>query len=73
MQFGSSDILRFYDGGSVIDTYLGSVTGTSASTVSTTGNQMYISFLTNGHGSGKGFSALIMFGKETIRQEASKP
>ena len=66
MQFGSSDILNFYDGGSEIDTILSSVTGFWAFTVSSTGNQMFISFTTDGHGSGKGFSALITCGKETL-------
>ena len=33
-------------------------------TLSTTGNQMFISYTSNGNGAGKGFSATYTFGKK---------
>ena len=57
--------MSLYDGGSEIDTHMMSVTGnTYPGIISSSGNQMFISFTTDGHGLGKGFSAVIMFGKD---------
>ena len=48
-----------------IDLLLGDFTGNTPSplTISSTGNQMFISYTSNGNGLGKGFSASFTFGK----------
>ena len=56
--------MNIYDGGSSKDNQLSSITGNSApSEVKSLGSQVFIEFLGNGNGAGKGFSASIKFGK----------
>ena len=46
--------------------YYAEITGnTLPPTISSTGNQVFISFTSNGNGLGKGFSASFAFGKKT--------
>ena len=60
------DFLNIYDGGSTKDNQLISITGNSApSEVKSLGSQVFIEFLANGNGAGKGFSASIKFGIRT--------
>ena len=55
--------LKLYDGGSDKDELLNSVTGNSApSQIISSRNQMFIKFITDGNGAGKGFTAKITFG-----------
>ena len=52
-----------YDGGSDKDELLSSKTGNSVlSPVTSMRNQIFIKFLSNGNGVGKGFTAKISFG-----------
>ena len=56
--------MNIYDGGSSKDNQLISMTGTlTSSEVNSLGSQVFIEFLANGNGAGKGFSASIKFGK----------
>ena len=56
--------MNIYDGGSSKDSQLSSITGNfTASEVKILGSQVFIEFLANGNGVGKGFSASINFGK----------
>ena len=58
--------MKIYDGGSDKDSQLNSITGnTLPSTITSSGNQMFISYTNNGDGApGKGFSASFTFGKK---------
>ena len=57
-------MLNIYDGGSSKDNQLSSMTGNLASyEVKSLASQVFIEFLANGNGVGKGFSASIKFGK----------
>ncbi len=59
--------MKIYDGGSHIDELLFPVTGNSLpSLVTSLGNQMFISFTTDGNAVGKGFTAKITFGNRII-------
>ena len=56
-----------YDGGSYKDDLLISETGNSApSSVTSLGNQMFITFTIGGNAVGKGFTANITFGNRII-------
>ena len=56
-----------YDGGSYKDGLLNSLTGNSVpSPVTSLGNQMSITFTTDGNAVGKGFTAKITFGNIII-------
>ena len=56
--------MNIYNGGSSKDNQLSSITGNLApSEVKSLGSQVFIEFLANGNGAGKGFSASIKFGK----------
>ena len=56
--------MNIYDGGSSKDNQLSSITGNmTSSEVKSLGSQVFIEFLANGNGAGKGFSASIKFGK----------
>ena len=56
-----------YDGGSEKDELLNSLTGNSIpSPVTSLGNQIFITFTSDGNGVGKGFTAKITFGNKTI-------
>ena len=64
-----SAFLSIYDGGSEKDSQLSVLTGnTLPTTISSTGNQFFITFASNGNGNvaGKGFSASIEFGKKGV-------
>ena len=58
--------MKIYDGGSDKDSQLNSFTGnTLPSTITSSGNQMFISYTNNGDGApGKGFSASFTYGKK---------
>ena len=51
-----------YDGGSDRDNILSELTGNYTLPQPSSGNQMFISFINNGTGTGKGFSGSIKFG-----------
>ena len=55
--------MKIYDGGSDKDFRLGSITGSSNAIISSTGNQVFISYLYV-KGVGNGFSASFTFGKK---------
>ena len=56
--------MNIYDGGSSKDNQLISMNGTlTSSEVNSLGSQVFIEFLANGNGAGKGFSASLKFGK----------
>ena len=56
--------MNIYDGGSSKDSQLSSITGNmTSSEFKFPGSQVFIEFLSNGNGAGKGFSASIKFGK----------
>ena len=56
--------MKIYIGGSVKDESIISLSGNSApSPLKSLRNQMFITFTTDGNGVGKGFSAIIKFGK----------
>ena len=58
--------MKIYDGGSSKDILLISITGNSIpSPVTSLGNQMFITFTTDGNGVGKGFTTKITFGIRT--------
>ena len=59
--------MKIYDGGSDKDELLTFLTGNSASSPVLTSlrNQMFIMFISNGNGVGKGFTAKITFGIKT--------
>ena len=55
--------MKIYDGGSHKDVLLRSDTGNSApSLITSLRNQIFIKFLSDGNGVGKGFTAKITFG-----------
>ena len=56
--------MTIYDGGSNMDEILSQLTGNYSCVTgnSSTGNQIFISFINNGNGTGKGFSGSIKFG-----------
>ena len=55
--------MKIYNGGSDKDELLITITGNSLPLpVTSMGNQMFIIFMTDGSGVGKGFSAIITFG-----------
>ena len=58
--------MKISDGGSDKDSLLNALTGNILpSTISSSGNQMFISYTNNGDGApGKGFSASFTFGKK---------
>ena len=57
------DFLNIYDGGSSKDNHLSSITGNFVPIeVKSLGSQVFIEFLVNGNGAGKGFSASIKIG-----------
>ena len=58
--------MKIYDGGSGKDPQVNVFTGNILpSTISSSGNQMFISYTNNGDGApGKGFSASFIFGKK---------
>ena len=57
--------MNIYDDGSSKDNQLSSMTGNlTSSEVKSLGSQVFIEFLSNGNGTGKGFSASIKFGKK---------
>ena len=59
--------MKIYDGGSEKDSQLNVFTGNTlpSATLSSTENQMFISYTNNGDGApGKGFSASLTFGKK---------
>ena len=58
--------MKIYDGGSDKDSQINVFTGnTLPSTITSSGNQMFISYTNNGDGApGKGFSASFTFGME---------
>ena len=60
--------MKIYDGGSDKDSQMNFFTGnTLPSTITSSGNQMFISYTNNGDGApGKGFSASLTFGKKVI-------
>ena len=59
--------MELYDGGSNKDEWLNSLTGNSVpSPVTSLGDQMFIIFITDGNGIGKGFTAKITFGIRII-------
>ena len=59
--------MKIYDGGSHKDELLIAVTGNSVpSPVTSLGNQMFITFTTDGNAVGKGFTAKITFGNRII-------
>ena len=57
--------LKIYDGGSDKDNILSELTGKSTLPKPSTGNQIFISFMNYGMGTGKGFSGSIEFGTNT--------
>ena len=58
--------LKIYDGGSDKDELLNSLTGNSIpSPVTSLGNQIFITFTSDGNGVDKGFTAKITFGITT--------
>ena len=59
--------MKIYDGGSHKDELLIAVNGNSVpSPVTSLGNQMFITFTTDGNAVGKGFTANITFGNRII-------
>ena len=58
--------MKIYDGGSDKDSQINVFTGnTLPATITSTSNQMFISYTNNGDGApGKGFSASFAFGKK---------
>ena len=61
--------MKIYDGGSDKDSLLNGFTGnTLPTTITSSGNQMFISYTNNGVGApGKGFSATFTFGKKVTK------
>ena len=59
--------MKIYNGGSDKDESIISLSGNSVpSPVTSLGNQMFITFTTDGNGVGKGFTAKITFGIRII-------
>ena len=54
--------MEIYDGGSNEDTMLSKLTGKYTLPKPSTGNQIFVSFMNYGMGTGKGFSGSIEFG-----------
>ena len=61
--------LEIYDGGSNEDIMLSKLTGKYTLPKPSTGNQIFISFVNNGNGTGKGFSGSINFSKHIFCPE----
>ena len=57
--------LEIYDGGSNEDHILSKLTGKYTLPMPSTGNQIFVSFMNYGMGTGKGFSGSIEFGTIT--------